>query len=68
LMCSEGVCTFTFTQPAGVNGITYGAQWSTTLLANDWHDIADTGSGGQHIFSVTSSETKLFLRLTVTEP
>ncbi|CAN5883833.1 hypothetical protein BH11VER1_BH11VER1_05640 [soil metagenome] len=58
-----------FVQPAGVSGITYGAEWSTTLLANDWHPVADSGTGGQHIFSVpVGSNTKLFMRLVVTSP
>jgi len=57
---------FNFTQPAGVSGITYGAQWSTDLQ-NDWQAVADTGSDTQHIFSMpVSGHPTMFMRLTVT--
>ena len=39
-----------FTQPVGITGITYGAEWSTTLEANGWNAIPDTGTNGQHVF------------------
>ena len=58
-----------FTQPAGVSGITYGAEWSATLQAGDWHPITDTGTGNQHTFSVPdASNTTLFMRLRVSSP
>ena len=61
LLCS-------FTQPAGVSGVTYGAEWSATLLPGSWTAITDTGTAPQHTFSVPiGSNTKLFLRLRVTE-
>jgi hypothetical protein len=34
---------YSFTEPAGVSGITYGAQWSATMQPNDWHPVPDTG-------------------------
>jgi uncharacterized repeat protein (TIGR03803 family) len=56
-----------FTQPAGVTGLTYSAEWSTTLQANDWHTIIDTGSGSSHVFIVPIAlNTRLFMRLKVT--
>ena len=60
-----------FTQPVGVSGITYGAEWSQTLLAGSWTAVADTGNTGaaprQHIFSVPiGTKTKLYMRLNVT--
>lgn len=59
----------TFAEPAGAGGITYGAEWSETLLPGSWTAVADTGSGTQHIFSVTvGTKPKLFLRLRVTNP
>ena len=62
---SGGNYFFSFTQPAGVSGITYGAQRSTDLAA--WSPITDTGSGNLHVFSVLLSSTPpLFIRLTVT--
>lgn len=58
-----------FTQPGAVSGITYGAQWSTTLQSDDWHSIPDTGSGLLHSFRVPiGSNTRLFVRLTVKLP
>ena len=53
---SGGNLFYSFTEPAGVSGITYGAQWSATLQPNDWHAIADTGDTSTtppgHLFSV----------------
>ena len=56
-----------FTQPAGVTGITYGAEWSATLLPGSWTGVLDTGTGAQHVFSVPmGADGKGFLRLKVT--
>ena len=58
-----------FTQPAGVSGITYGAEWSSTLLPGSWSALADTGTPPQHRFSVpVATHATLFLRLKVTSP
>ena len=62
-----------FTQPAGVSGITYGAEWSTTMQPGSWTNITDTGNTGasppQHTFSVlTAARPELFMRLKVTSP
>jgi len=58
-----------FTQPAGVTGITYGAEWSATLQPGSWTDIPDTGTGNEHIFRVPAATApNLFLRLKVTQP
>ena len=58
-----------FIQPSGVSGITYGAEWSTTLLNGSWTPIPDTGSGAQHTFSLAiGTVPKLFMRLKVTDP
>jgi hypothetical protein len=66
---SGGNYSYSFTEPAGVSGVTYGAEWSTTLQTNDWHAISDTGAGTTHIFSVpTSGDLRLFLRLKVSSP
>ena len=69
-MCG-GNLFYSFTEPAGVSGITYGAQWSATMQPNDWHAIADTGdisaTPPAHLFSVpVGTSTPLFMRLTVT--
>ena len=67
----DGNLFYSFSEPDGVSGITYGALWSATLQPNDWHAIADTGDISAtppgHLFSVpTGASTKLFMRLTVT--
>lgn len=59
----------TFTTPAGVSGIAYEAEWSSSLAPADWIPIPDTGISPQHIFSVpVDSNTKMFMRLKVTGP
>jgi hypothetical protein len=59
----------TFTEPARITGLTYGAEWSTTMTAGSWLSMTDTGSGGTHTFSVpTSSHSEMFMRLKVTGP
>ena len=63
--------SYSFAEPTGVSGITYGAQWSATLQPNDWHSIADTGDISAtppwHLFSVPmATATQIFMRLTVT--
>lgn len=68
-LLSGGNLTSSFTQPAGVSGITYGAESSATLLSGDWLVVPDTGIPPQHNFSIPmGSATKLFLRLKVTNP
>lgn len=58
-----------FIQPAGVDGVTYSAEWSMTLAPLDWHAITDTGLAPQHTFSVpTGGNASLFMRLGVTSP
>ena len=55
------------TQPVGVTGITYGAEWSATLQPGSWTALPDEGSGDEHIFSVPlGGNGKLFMRLKVT--
>jgi len=61
---------YSFTEPSGVSGITYGALWSATMLPNDWHAVPDTGDPAAtpptHLFSMPMTNTQLYLRLTVT--
>lgn len=65
---SDGNFFFDFTEPANVSGITYGAQWNSTL-AGEWQSVVDTGSGSRHIFSVpTNGHLRMYLRLKVTSP
>lgn len=56
-----------YTEPTGISGIIYGAQWSTNLV--NWTDITDSGSGKNHtfIFDVGAASRMFFrhrLRLT----
>jgi hypothetical protein len=60
-----GTLRFSYTASSGITGITYGAQTSTDLI--DWQDISDTGSGLNHLFSVSlSGHSRLFLRHKIT--
>ncbi len=59
----------TFTQPAGVSGVTYGAEWITDLTSGIWTSMTDTGSGATHTFSLPiGNNPKLFFRLKVSSP
>ncbi len=57
---------FDFTEPDGVSGIHYGAEWSTTLAPGSWQALPDLGAGTRHIFEAPSNETRVFMRLVVT--
>ncbi|MBN8458912.1 MAG: choice-of-anchor D domain-containing protein [Verrucomicrobia bacterium] len=68
-----GNLSISFAQPEGVGGITYGAEWSETLLPGSWTTIPDTGNTGVspalHHFSVpVGNKGQLFIRLKVTAP
>jgi len=64
---SGGNLVYSFTEPAGVSNITYGAQFTPSLTPANWQPVSDTGSGTLHIFSVPiGSNTQMFLRLTLT--
>jgi len=68
-LLTAGNLTVSFTQPAGVSGITYKAEWSTTLDIGSWTAIPDTGTGNTHAFSVPAgANPRLFLRYVVTAP
>ena len=65
---SGGFLTYSFTEPTGITGITYGAEWSATLMSGSWQPITDSGNGTMHIFSMpVGSYPRLFLRLTLRE-
>ena len=64
---SGGNLVYDFFEPAGISGVTYGARMCTDLRAGSWQPVSDTGSGTEHIFSVSAgTNPQLFLRLTVT--
>ena len=54
-----------FSQPNGVTGVTYAAQWSPNLAT--WNPVPDTGSGTTHTFSInTSGKPTLYFRYHIT--
>ena len=58
-----------FSQPAGVTDVVYGAEWSATLLPGSWHDVPDTGAAGDHVFALpVDSGPRVFMRLRVVKP
>jgi uncharacterized delta-60 repeat protein len=58
-----------FTQPAEVGGVTYGAEWSEDMAPGNWHPVSDTGSDGTHTFMVPIGiNMQIFMRLKVTRP
>jgi hypothetical protein len=64
-----GSLVISFTEPLGMSGITYGAEWSTTLLPGDWHPVPDSGNGTQHVFSVPiGGNTRMFMRHKIRGP
>jgi len=69
---SGGNLFYSFTEPYGVSGITYGAQSSAVLQPNGWQPIPDTGDASatppSHLFSIPvgTANTQGFMRLTVT--
>lgn len=61
---------FRFTEPVGVSGVAFTADWSPDL--EDWYPLTDTGTdtgtGKEYIFSkAKGTHEKLFLRLRVTD-
>ncbi|MBK8092335.1 MAG: choice-of-anchor D domain-containing protein [Verrucomicrobiaceae bacterium] len=63
---SSGNFGVSFNHPAQVNGITYGAEWSTSLSPSSWQPVTDTGVPPQHIFSVpVAGNARMFMRLKV---
>ena len=59
----------TFTPPPGASGVTYGAEASDTLAADDWEPVANTGTAPQRVFRVAIGPgNSKFMRLTVTDP
>jgi hypothetical protein len=57
--------TITFTEPAGVSGITYGAEWSADLNGTTWNVVPDTGVGTMHVFRLSTDNPAGYMRLKV---
>ena len=63
----DGSLRMTFTRPANVSGVIYGAEWSSTL-GNDWEDLPDADADPDtYEFSVPIEGGKKFMRLKVSE-
>jgi len=64
---SENHLEIRFNQPAGVGGVVYGAEWSTTLLPGSWVAVPDSGQLPEHVFRVpVAGKPRLYMRLKVT--
>jgi hypothetical protein len=64
---SGGKFFYDFFEPAGVSGMTYGAQSSVDLGSGSWSPVSDSGIGTEHVFSVpVGANRQQFMRLTVT--
>jgi hypothetical protein len=58
-----------FTQPAGVSGVTYGAEYSTSLAPNDWHPVTNSATPPLHSYRVpTATGQQVFMRIKVSTP
>jgi hypothetical protein len=58
-----------FTQPLGVTGISYGAEYSTTMAPTDWHPVPNSATPPFHLYRVPATgEQKVFMRIQVTTP
>lgn len=63
----SGYFSMTFTEPAWTSGVTYGAEWSTSMAGGSWQPAADYGTGPQHVFKVHMlGHSKIFMRLKIT--
>ena len=65
---SAGGIAYDFTVAEEIQGITYGAEWSATMAAGDWHPVPDAGESRRHVFSISNGDAKFFMRLRVTRP
>jgi alpha-tubulin suppressor-like RCC1 family protein len=64
----DGEYVIRFTQPAAVNDVVYGAEWSETMQPGSWQEVPDTGSGSDHRFAIPATGTlRGFIRLKVSE-
>ena len=64
-----GFMGFSFSEPTGISGIAYSAEWTQVLPAATWTPLSDAGSGTTHSFqAATSGLPAAFMRLRVTVP
>ncbi|MGL5019975.1 MAG: hypothetical protein ACRDBP_17710 [Luteolibacter sp.] len=56
-----------FTAPAGLGGITYGTEFSTTLQPGSFAVVPDTGIAPEYVFRVPmGARTRMFMQILVT--
>ena len=61
--------TCTFTQPAGITGITYSAEWSSTLQPGSWTVISNAATPPTYSFIwPLAGKSRVFTRLKVISP
>jgi len=66
---SGGTFGFAFTEPPGIGGIAYSAEWTISLNPPSWQPVPDTGSGTTHIFNVAMGNLpSLFMHLKLSVP
>jgi hypothetical protein len=66
---NAGGWEISFTRPDGVDGITYGAEWSETMRDGEWYPADDLSSGNLLRFRVPPAvQPNLFLRMRVADP
>jgi N-acetylneuraminic acid mutarotase len=62
---------FSFTEPAGVSGVSYTAEWTQTVGAGSWSTagFSDTGTGTNHVFTLpVNGSSSVFVRIRVSQP
>jgi uncharacterized delta-60 repeat protein len=58
----------TFTKPAGVDGITVHAEYSTSMAPGSWTPAVSAGTAAQPLFLVPAITQRLYLRVRVAAP
>ena len=62
----EDVYVLAFTRPAGVSGITYVGEYSTSLAAGSWTPAENVGTPPAYTFLAPAVAQRLYLRVRVT--
>jgi uncharacterized delta-60 repeat protein len=62
---SGEMLTASFIAPADREEVLYRAEWSPSMQAGTWTEIPDTGTSGEHVFSVPAGAERKFVRFVV---